>query len=312
MKKIIWILSLFLVTLIACGEEEQTLEEKENILPKEFVDTFLEGEFERIYQQTSDEFQNIVTYDQFEQLGKEFNHGVEKYELDLELPELGEYQWISNSGDKGIAARFSDDHTITGIQLIPLRSFPEQDQQFSQNKYQMPVNDEWFVYWGGTNVINNYHYALVEQRYAYDLIIIQDGSSYEGEATKNENYYAFGKEVVAPAAGVVVSIENDLKDNQPGIETDTAHPLGNHVVIQHEHDEYSFIAHLKKGSIVVSEGDRLEAGDLLGQVGNSGNTSEPHIHFQVSDGPQIETSKSIRIQFEGDEIPVRGDIVTGF
>lgn len=302
MKKL-WTI-LLLLFLVACAENP--------IPPEDFANQFLNGEFEKLYKQTSDEFQEMVSMKQFQELGEEFNQGVDTYKLDLEMKELGEYQWISNQEDKGIWASFLDDHTITGIQLMPLETFPEQDETFTKNKYRMPVKEEWFVYWGGTNVLNNYHYTLPQQRYAYDLVIVRDGSTYDGDPTENDSYYAFGKDVLAPADGIVVATKSEYKDNKPGIETDVLNPLGNYVIIQHANDEYSILAHLKQDSVTVEEGDRLVAGDLIGKVGNSGNSSEPHIHFQVSDGKEFETSNSIRILFEDNEFPVRGDFIQGF
>lgn len=72
------------------------------------------------------------------------------------------------------------------------------------------------------------------------------------------------------------------------------------------------IAHFQKGSLKVKEGDQVKAGDLLGSVGNSGNSSEPHIHFHVADGENWQEATSIRIKLKDGIEPVRGEKVTGF
>ncbi len=72
------------------------------------------------------------------------------------------------------------------------------------------------------------------------------------------------------------------------------------------------IAHIQKGSLKVKEGDQVKAGDLLGSVGNSGNSSEPHIHFHVADGENWLEATSIRIKLKDGIEPVRGEKVTGF
>lgn len=59
--------------------------------------------------------------------------------------------------------------------------------------------------------------------------------------------------------------------------------LGNHVIVDHGDDVFSAYAHLRRGSVRVAVGDRVEPGDLLGEVGNSGNTTEPHLHVQLMD-----------------------------
>jgi Peptidase family M23 len=318
-------LVLFLtIALVACGgtDEDSSSEQQDDdkstlqkpVSAEQFPDQFLTGNFETLYKQTSDEFQDKVTLEQFMDLGNDFNEGVENYELVSKIPveKSIEYQWISDRGDKGIRSYFAEDHTIEGVGLIPITSGLESDEWYTENTYRMPVTEEWFTFWGGTNELVNYHYALESQRYAYDLVIMEGESTFEGDPADNESYYAFGKQVVAPKAGVVVSMENDIADNTPTRNTNTEEPLGNHVIIEHENNEYSVIAHLQKGSLKVNEGDEVSAGDLVGLAGNSGNSSEPHIHFHIADGPEWETATSIRIKFEDGEDPVRGDTVAGF
>src|SRR5699024_5014701 len=132
------------------------------------------------------------------------------------------------------------------------------------------------------------HYSLENQRYAYDLLILEGDSTFEGDPADNESYHAFGKDVVAPSDGMVVSVENSIPDNIPTVDTNTEEPLGNHVIMEHENNEYSVIAHLQEGTVDVSEGDLLNAGDLLVLAGNSGNSSESYIHFYLSDGAEWE------------------------
>lgn len=298
------------------AEKEETPAEGngEPITKEQFPEEFLAGNFEKIYNQTSDSFQGMVTLDQFSEIGKEFNEGVESYGIVSDMPFQGvtEAQWLSDGGDKGIRVYFGGDGTIEGLQVLSVTSNQDSDDTYTENTYQMPINEEWLTFWGGTNELVNYHYPLESQRYSYDLVIAEDGHSFDGDAADNESYFAFGKDVVAPLGGTVVSLENDIEDNTPTVDTNTENPLGNHVIIEHENGEYSFIAHFKQGSILVTEGDEVNAGDLLGHTGNSGNSSEPHIHFHVGDSPDWQETVSLRIKFENGEEPVRGDAVTGF
>lgn len=314
---------LLSLSIAACGGEEEDSDNNDDnngeavhdpVAPEQFADEFLAGIFEALYEQTSEEFKTNVSEDQFISLGEDFNEGVESYELVSEMPYqvFTEYQWLNDQGDKGIRSYFAEDLTIEGLQLIPISNYPESDKQFTDNVYRMPITEEWFTFWGGTNELVNYHYALESQRYAYDLLILKDEATFEGDPADNASYYAFGKEVVAPADGQVVAVENNIADNTPTVDTNEEEPLGNYVIIEHENDEFSVIAHFKEDSVEVSEGDEVTAGDLLGLCGNSGNSSEPHIHFHVSDSLEWETASSIRIQFEDDIDPVRGDTVTGF
>jgi len=316
------LLALFLViVLAACGEtdkdspnEETDNNDEEPITAEELPDEFLAGNYEMIYNQTSNSFQDMVSMDEFEEMSIDFHKGVKNYELISSMPfgELTEYQWINDEGNKGIRSLFAEDLTIEVLYLTPLSSYPESDERYSENTYRMPITEEWFTFWGGTNELLNYHYALEHQRYAYDLSIFEGDSTFEGDPTDNESYHAFGKDVVAPRDGVVVSVENEIADNTPTVGTNTEEPLGNHVIMEHENNEYSVIAHLQEGTVEVREGDQLSAGDLLGLAGNSGSSSEPHIHFHVADNAKWEEASSIRIKLESEENPVRGDVVTGF
>src|SRR5699024_7930062 len=158
------------------------------------------------------------------------------------------------------------------------------DKTYSKNKYQWPVKEKWFVFWGGTNEFINYHYPHENQRYAYDLLITKDGKSHRGAGRRNEDYYAYGKEIHAPTTSKVVQVMDQLTDQFPG-EMNENNPEGNFIIIQHAMNEYSMLAHLKERSIVVSEGESVKAGQLIGACGNSGNSSEPHLHFQIMDRP---------------------------
>ncbi len=75
-------------------------------------------------------------------------------------------------------------------------------------------------------------------------------------------------------------------DMAPG-ETDPSNPAGNHVILDLGNDEYALFAHFMHDSIVVRAGDEVSRGDQLGQCGNSGNTSEPHLHFHIQDSPNF-------------------------
>ncbi|MBR7744608.1 M23 family metallopeptidase [Phycicoccus sp. BSK3Z-2] len=118
-----------------------------------------------------------------------------------------------------------------------------------------------------------------------------------------EEYTSFGEPVTAVAAGTVVAVTSGLRDHRarstwPGIafmltvegfvrEIDGARfVVGNHVVIDHGDGVFSLSAHLRRGSATVRPGDTVPSGARLGEVGNSGNTSEPHLHVQLMDHPR--------------------------
>ena len=116
------------------------------------------------------------------------------------------------------------------------------------------------------------------------------------------DYFCYGKPVLAAADGIVIEIKNLFEDTPiPEKEEMVCHASdvrGNYIVIQHSSHEYSTIAHIKKDSFCVKVGDKVYRGRQIACCGNSGNTSEPHIHFQVQQGKSFLLSASLPIWFE--------------
>ena len=150
----------------------------------------------------------------------------------------------------------------------------------TKTQLELPFDEEWWVFWGGRTVDENYHAAHKVQRFALDIVQNVNGSTYSGNGSQNEDYYCFGEQLNAPGNGTIITVMNSVPDNIPG-EFNPDIPEGNHVIIDHENGEYSMMAHFMEGSIVVSVGDVVEKGQELGKAGNSGNSSEPHLHYQL-------------------------------
>jgi hypothetical protein len=130
----------------------------------------------------------------------------------------------------------------------------------------------------------------IAQRFAIDYVKVDEqGRRFTGDSLRNESYYAQGEDALAVAAGTVVAIKDGIPENVPGI-TSRAVPItmetvgGNHVILDIGGGRYAFYAHLQPGSLRVRVGDRVERGAVLGLVGNSGNSTEPHLHFHIADG----------------------------
>jgi murein DD-endopeptidase MepM/ murein hydrolase activator NlpD len=106
---------------------------------------------------------------------------------------------------------------------------------------------------------------------------------------------------------------DDLDDQVPGTLPDpTTITLktvdGNHVILDIGHGMYAFYAHLKKGSITVHDGERIKAGTVIGNLGNTGNTSGPHLHFHVMDGPSAMGSQGVPYVIDGFRLVGQVDI----
>ena len=172
------------------------------------------------------------------------------------------------------------------------------------SKLILPFKEEWTVFWGGDTKEQNYHVAYKAQKNAFDMIITDaKGKSYKTDGKINEDYYAFGKELFAPADGEIVLVVDGIKDNKPGILNPNYVP-GNSVIIKTVHNEYLFFAHFKQHSIKVKQGQKVKQGDLLGLCGNSGNSSEPHLHFHIQNIEDMNIATGAKAYF--DNILVNG------
>jgi hypothetical protein len=140
-------------------------------------------------------------------------------------------------------------------------------------------------------IINGHLYFA--QRYAIDFIQVdKDGHSFSGPESDNKSYYCYGKDVLSVASGKVVEVLNNVPENIPNsgklaINIDFNNVGGNHVIVQIDKKHYAFYAHLIPGSVQVKVGDTVKTGQVLGKLGNSGNSSEPHLHFHIVDGPSF-------------------------
>lgn len=265
----------------------------------------------KIYNLFSKEMKSTFTYRQFKKVFKQYYKLSSKNNTynDYRYNNVGEVIWIDLNHRKGIQMILNDNE-IEAMTMLPLIEYSD-DELVSKKRYIMPVEEEFYVFWGGNNELLNYHYSNQTQRYAYDLIIMKEGKSFNSNGEDLENYYCYNSKVIAPNSGEVIAIEYSIKDNIIGV-TDTYNDLGNYIMIKHDEREYSLIAHLKYKSIIIKEGDWVEKGDLVGFVGNSGNSTEPHIHFQLMDNKNLSIAKALRIRFDNGIDYKKGDIINEF
>jgi hypothetical protein len=149
--------------------------------------------------------------------------------------------------------------------------------------------------------VDGARYAKFEM-FAIDWLQLQGGRLFLGDGSQNEQYFAFGAEVVSVAEGTVVAVRDGMPEETPNQPTVAVHHpddyAGNRVVVQLQPDVWVTYAHLQPGSIAVRVGDRVTVGQLLGRLGNTGNSTAPHLHFQLSDGPDVLTSNSLPYVFD--------------
>lgn len=134
------------------------------------------------------------------------------------------------------------------------------------------------------------------QTFAIDWARVEDGAMFTEDGARNADHHAFGADLLAVADGRVVSVRDGLADNAPlqppGLQ-EPGNLLGNQIVLEIAPGVYAIYAHVQQSSALVRPGDTVQAGDTLGKLGNSGVSDSPHLHFQISDGPDLLTSNSL-------------------
>jgi murein DD-endopeptidase MepM/ murein hydrolase activator NlpD len=189
---------------------------------------------------------------------------------------------------------------ISGLTVTPPGSGPSADSMVvprSRTPMQLPFRGEWYVFGGGDNEKVNPHFAASGQRRAADIIIKgADDLSHKDTGHRNEDYFVYGKQILAAAAGTVVTAIDGVPDNEPG----SMNPLcavGNCLIIDQGSKEYAVYAHLKPDSLRVHRGDKVRKGQVLALCGNSGNSSEPHLHFHLQDNGVLQDGAGITPYF---------------
>jgi murein DD-endopeptidase MepM/ murein hydrolase activator NlpD len=190
--------------------------------------------------------------------------------------------------------------------------------------YHFPLAGRFFIAAAAT--AHSHHRWVAAEEFALDIVQIGEGTrTSRGDGRRLQDHYAYGAAVLAVAAGKVVKVVDGLAESeeylrQPGeafaaynervgqmqqalVEQGLDKIPGNLVVIDHGNGEFSHYAHLAKGSAKVKLGDEVKQGQPIALLGNSGNTTEPHLHFQLTDGPDPLYSAGRPCRFANVELP---------
>lgn len=184
-----------------------------------------------------------------------------------------------------------------------------------------PRDKRFCVLSGGNSLLLNAHYfespntGASFEKHSVDFIKLnrfgfrtQASHSLDPKPTGPASYAIFGEPVLAPCSGDVVSVENNKPDNLAGFEHRSLD--GPNLVELSCKNAYVLLAHFRRNSVRVSKGQSVEVGDLLGFVGNSGNTEEPHLHIHAQStsfqATETAPARAIPIRFDGRYLS-RGD-----
>lgn len=183
--------------------------------------------------------------------------------------------------------------------------------------------DHWFAVNGPDNDADHRRSMLplagelhIAQRFAIDWVrLYDDGRTAKGDPLKNASYRCYGASALAVGDGTIIDSHDGIPENVPGavaravpITPDTLG--GNYVVLDLGDHRYAFYAHLQPNSLKVRKGDHVRRGQVLGLVGNSGNSSEPHLHFHLGDAREWIASEGVPYAFQAFDLEAEPALIT--
>ena len=191
------------------------------------------------------------------------------------------------------------DGTVVGLNV---RDETDLDDEAARAKYETkarlrPPFHGTFTARNALREAGNPHFAVRSQKYAVDWMMVGDkGRTYRTDGKKNDDYLAWGKEALAPADGTVVIVVDGIPENPTPGQGDPYFLPGNHVTVDLGGGEFAMFMHLQPG-IALKPGDKVRAGQVIGKIGNSGNSMEPHLHFQLCDQARFAECASLPAVF---------------
>ncbi len=203
------------------------------------------------------------------------------------------------------------DGDVSNAQLIPLDALEVQAPSTAPTVDAPFAGDRWQAANGPSNTSLHRRAVIVlngkaksPERYAIDWIKLgDDGNTFTGDEHQNASYHAYDVPITAVADGRAVNVLDGIPENTPhreqmAITMTPASAPGNNIVEDIGGGRYVGYAHFRPGTIAVKTGDTIHRGQVLGKLGNSGNSTEPHLHIQICDGPSFLECNGLPMQFK--------------
>jgi murein DD-endopeptidase MepM/ murein hydrolase activator NlpD len=319
MKKILYTLCLILSSYTLSAQVET---QNARTLSASFQEQYNTQNYDKIFAMFSPELQSALPLEKAISFLKGLNGDAGKILSRKFLKYEETYaSYLTTFERKTFLINISTDNNakINGLAIKPYVIDTAPTKERNMTTLALPFKEEWTVVWGGDTKALNYHVESNSQKNAFDFVITDNtGKTFTGNGKLNADYYAFGKPITAPADGIVVSVVDGVKDNVPG-KMNTFNVGGNTVVIKTATDEYLVFCHLQHQTIKLKEGQKVKKGDLLGNCGNTGHSSEPHLHFHIQNVEDLSSGTGIKAFFEKlqvngspktDYSPIKGDKIT--
>ena len=293
-------ITLLVMLSLAASAEESTSGRFEKVVNR-MVKAINEGDYVRIGSDFDRTMEDFFPLEKRKPFFKNLSAQYGKINR-LDKPRLaqpGQAIFVANceNGKLDITVWLDENNNITGLLFLPHKpTIPALEKH--ETELFLPFKDRWLVAWGGDTKELNQHHDTPNQRFAFDFLGLDEkGNTRKGQAQINEDYFAFAREILTPADGIVTDVISGVRDNVPG-SMNPYSALGNAVFIRHREQEVSLFAHLKLGSIKVKVGDKVKRGQVIGLCGNSGNSSEPHLHYHLQNTPVIQDGTGIKCYYQ--------------
>ena len=312
MRNIILTLLLAFITVNAMGQEKKDIYEK---IAAQFEVYYNNENADSIFGMFADVMKNALPLDKtretMQQVKTQTGRITKREFKKFENGTVAVYKTTFEKTTFALKISIDGSARINGLLFKPYTEDNGQPKtERNVTKMSLPFKGEWYVTWGGDTKELNYHVESEAQKNAFDILVKDEkGSSFKTDGKDNKDYYAFGKELIAPCDGEVVMAVDGIKDNKPG-EMNPIFLTGNCIILKTAANEYLLFAHFRQHSVKVKEGQKVKRGEPLGQCGNSGNSSEPHLHFHIQNVEDMNKATGVKCYF--DKIMVNGRLKTDY
>ena len=317
MKKIILTMLCFILTI--CISSAQTKNANSEDIAASFKSHYNAGRFDSIYNMFSEHAKPNFPIDKTRAFLSQLKSRYGSMKSMLFLEYQADFTVYKAAFDKGVLSlllSIDKNNAITSLYGRPYGDNTSALQKRNLTLIDLPFKGEWTVFWGGDTKALNYHVVAKFQKNAFDFVKSgRDGKSYRTDGKTNEDYYAYGQQLIAPCDAEVIVTVDGVKDNIPG-KVNPLYAPGNSILLKTKNDEYILFAHIQQQSIRVKPGQAVKRGELLGLCGNSGNSTEPHLHFHLQDTEYLNEATGIKCYFSKLEVngvrktdcsPIKGD-----
>lgn len=296
MRKLFLLATLFLSTLLVQAQQANYLQQVED-----FKTHYNQGDFQSVYDMLNADVQQQLTLETVKGIILDYREAygnIDRFEFLEEGNQAEVYLLYFIRGKQKMALSLDQQDKLKGLRFLPVTEDVEPKIERNLTRLSLPFKGEWFTVWGGDNKIQNYHVISNSQRRAFDFLVLgSNNKTYQRSGTRNEDYWAFGKPIYAVCDALVVDVITGVEDNKPGA-MNPKQALGNSVTLLTDKGEYIVYAHFEMGTVKVVKGQQVKRGQQLGNCGNSGNSTEPHLHLHMQDGPNLLTAVGIKCYFD--------------